>query len=639
MEDFLLNRCRIGFICVLWTGIFAWSSSVKAGFIDLSHWDFSERPTISLDGEWEFAWQRLISGEQPFPSTEQLQRFGNPAFSKVPMSWTKLHLRNYHHLSSSGYATYRVRILLPQNPPALALKVPPIGSSFKIWVNQKPLGGRGQVGTHLSNSTPFYGTKRIPLPPHQTILDIRILVSTFDVHKAGIFRPITLGVSREIQKDLMMNHLSRFFVSGTMVLMAIYHLILFLYRRKDRIHINFIVFVVIGIIRVLIPGDHLIRNLLPWLSFEGCIRIEYMTLLLSVAVLGSFLRAFFPTYLPKVFLQFVYLVSVLWIFYAWIVPTQILTHSVSFAHLFNLLSGSFIVWRLFLAWKAREKGSDLLLLAILVLYVTLINDVMNSKQYIHTSYYSGYAFFFLVFSQWLILAQHYSQSYLLLQRQRSQFLLTMADAIESKDLYTGGHVYRVASFSRDLALAIGLGAEESDEIYLASMAHDVGKIGIKDSILNKPSKLNPEEMEEMKTHPQKGYDILAPIEDGQLAAEIALYHQERWNGAGYPMGLTGYQIPLSARITGVADYWDAISSDRPYRKAMPLEKCASILIGETGMGLDPDLVREFMVQGIWARYLSNPPSLIDRHRINVLIQSKWPFFSDPVQEHTAWSKT
>ncbi len=180
------------------------------------------------------------------------------------------------------------------------------------------------------------------------------------------------------------------------------------------------------------------------------------------------------------------------------------------------------------------------------------------------------------------------------ERQLENFLLVLSSAIESKDKYTGGHVERVAKYSRDLAEKYGMKGSKLRALYLGAMVHDAGKIGVKESILNKPGKLNSAELKTLKNHTNEGKVLLSKIEDVEIASTIAYSHQERFDGKGYPQGLKGEEIPIEARIVTIADYWDAITTDRPYRKAMNLKKAIKIMREERGHAFDPYLFKLFM---------------------------------------------
>ncbi|MBL8481016.1 MAG: response regulator [Rhodocyclaceae bacterium] len=160
------------------------------------------------------------------------------------------------------------------------------------------------------------------------------------------------------------------------------------------------------------------------------------------------------------------------------------------------------------------------------------------------------------------------------------------------DTDTGVHVWRMAAFARALAEAIGWSQEDAEQLELAAPMHDMGKIGIPHTILRKPAALDAQEWAVMKTHARIGHDILSTGEAPlfKLAAEVALRHHEKWDGSGYPDGLTGTAIPQSARIVAVADVFDALSMKRPYKPAWPLARVLDTIKDGTGKHFDPELV-------------------------------------------------
>lgn len=156
-------------------------------------------------------------------------------------------------------------------------------------------------------------------------------------------------------------------------------------------------------------------------------------------------------------------------------------------------------------------------------------------------------------------------------------LFVMASMVEARDPYTGGHLWRVSQFSRILAEEGGLPANEVARITLGGFLHDLGKIGVPDAILNKPSKLTIEEYEVIKTHPEVGSRLLADHPLAELARSAILSHHETPDGRGYPHGLSGAAISVDASIVGICDAFDAMTSTRPYRKGMPTDKALGIL--------------------------------------------------------------
>ena len=169
-----------------------------------------------------------------------------------------------------------------------------------------------------------------------------------------------------------------------------------------------------------------------------------------------------------------------------------------------------------------------------------------------------------------------------------------ARAIELKDKETEGHSRRVVRLSEKLARAIGVAEEEIIHIRRGVLLHDIGKMGIPDHILLKPGSLTEGEWEIMQKHPQYAYDMLSPIDFLSPAIDIPYCHHERWNGEGYPRGLKGGDIPLGARIFSVVDVWDALLSDRPYRKRWSRNKAKQYIRSQAGITFDPKIVDVFL---------------------------------------------
>jgi len=169
-----------------------------------------------------------------------------------------------------------------------------------------------------------------------------------------------------------------------------------------------------------------------------------------------------------------------------------------------------------------------------------------------------------------------------------------AKAVELRDQETAGHTERVTALTLRLARALGVPEEDLEHIRRGAILHDVGKLAIPDRILLKPGPLTEEEWAVMKRHPVYAYEWLSGIPFLRKALDIPYAHHERWDGSGYPRGLKGEAIPLSARIFAVVDVYDALTSDRPYRKAWPKEKALAYLQEQAGRQFDPQVVATFL---------------------------------------------
>ena len=182
-----------------------------------------------------------------------------------------------------------------------------------------------------------------------------------------------------------------------------------------------------------------------------------------------------------------------------------------------------------------------------------------------------------------------------LRETRLQIVQRLGRAAEYKDNETGLHVIRMSHFSQLLALAAGCSPAWAEDLLNAAPMHDVGKIGIPDAVLRKPGPLDADEWATMRRHPEIGAEIIGEYPSGvlQLAREIALAHHEKWDGSGYPRGLAGEAIPLSARIVAIADVFDALTTRRPYKEPWPVQDALDHIAAQAGKHFDPAMVALF----------------------------------------------
>lgn len=174
--------------------------------------------------------------------------------------------------------------------------------------------------------------------------------------------------------------------------------------------------------------------------------------------------------------------------------------------------------------------------------------------------------------------------------------LALAGSLDARDNYTAFHSKNVAYFSYEIGTALKLPHKECTHLYIGGLLHDIGKIGVSESILNKPTRLTKKEFDQIKQHPQKGYDILkhVPTFRKNSILDMVLYHHERFDGMGYPKGLSGENIPLVARIIGIADAFDAMTSKRVYRNSKDIEYALNEIVKGKGSQFDPHIADIFL---------------------------------------------
>jgi putative nucleotidyltransferase with HDIG domain len=180
-----------------------------------------------------------------------------------------------------------------------------------------------------------------------------------------------------------------------------------------------------------------------------------------------------------------------------------------------------------------------------------------------------------------------------LKRSYMATVRALSNAVEARDAYTRKHAERVTAYGMKIARVLGLSVSETAELEFGFLLHDIGKLAIPDSILYKPGRLTAEERALVVQHPVVGAEIVRDIEFLAQPMQVVRYHHERWDGSGYPDGLAGEEIPLSARVFAVADVLDALTSDRPYRRASPLGEARAMIVAESGEHFDPRVIEAF----------------------------------------------
>lgn len=191
------------------------------------------------------------------------------------------------------------------------------------------------------------------------------------------------------------------------------------------------------------------------------------------------------------------------------------------------------------------------------------------------------------------LLDHMKQQKILIQNAGTELIRTLAHTIELRDAYTNGHCHRVSEIAVEIGRKLRLPHQELLYLEWASLIHDIGKVAIPESILNKPGSLTDDEYNIIKQHPELGDWSLREMEFGKHVRDGVLHHHQRWDGRGYPGGLSGTSIPLPGRIISVSDTWDALTSDRSYRRALPRSECIRIMKDGRGTQFYPEILDIF----------------------------------------------
>lgn len=194
----------------------------------------------------------------------------------------------------------------------------------------------------------------------------------------------------------------------------------------------------------------------------------------------------------------------------------------------------------------------------------------------------------------LLVVRYSFRQYVELKKTHIETIQSLAAALDAKDAYTRGHSQRVAEMARQVASALKLPEKEIDAVHYAGLLHDIGKIGVQDDVLNKVGALTDQDWEKIRSHATIGAEIVQHVRFLQGVSEMIRHHHESYDGSGYPAGLKGEEIPLGARILAVCDAYDAMTTERPYRKAMTVEDAVTELKSKAGVQFDPQVVEAFL---------------------------------------------
>lgn len=366
------------------------------GRLDLTHWSWEKQNDLMLAGEWAFHWNKLIP-----PDADQLQDTSHIA---VPSTWLFHSLPN-QRLPGSGYATYRLQIQLPPDSVPLSLRINTASTALHLWVNGKSVYQAGKVATSYENEVPSFDPDIIPLPAVSS-LDIMIYVSNHHYWKGGMWDAPVLGTSSSMLRHWIWDYALTFFLIGSFIIMALYHLILYTHRRSDPSSLYFSIFCLLIVIRTLSTELYLISSLLPW---NWVIRAELLSFYLCVPVFTAFAHAMYPAASLQPLVKVGTVTTALFSITVIVLPPQWSSYTVLPFEAFAIgLSMVGFYKILFTRWYHLD-GIVIFLLGFVCVFITLVNDSLYANNIITTFYMAPFGLFMFLFSQSALLSRRFSR--------------------------------------------------------------------------------------------------------------------------------------------------------------------------------------------------------------------------------------
>ncbi|MCR9143038.1 MAG: GAF domain-containing protein [bacterium] len=389
----------------------------RAGALDLSNFDFDRTPVVNLDGDWEFYWSALLApndfqtlARSAAGDADRDRATANPAYRAVPLVWDPVP-EDSTNVQPDGVATYRLNIQLPPGK-RFALKLLDQSSAFRIFANGEEVYASGIVGATEDAYTPLLkpGIAPLDLEPNQTELELILQVANFDHQSGGTWEPIRLGLREAVIAERERALAFALFLFGSLSIVGLYHLGLFALRSKDRTALYFgLVCLLLGA-RVLVTGERFLIHLFPEAGYDFYLRLEYLAYFASVPTFVQFWRSLFPKEMPRLFVQASVAVAVLCSLLT-IGPTRYFSELALPYNIWAvLLSVGGLVSVIFSIARGRS-GARIFLLGFVVLFATLINDVLYNSQIIYTFQLTPFGVFVFIFSQAYLLSMRFSSAF------------------------------------------------------------------------------------------------------------------------------------------------------------------------------------------------------------------------------------
>jgi len=374
------------------------------GILDLRAWDLEKDGPVNLAGEFEFIWEQHVAPSEFSGTARAGSRFIN-----VPAYWSHREMGG-RRLPGQGFATYRLGVLLDGPEASLALRFLSMGTAFAVYVNAQKLGAVGVPGVDRETTVPRYFPQVMTIDQHVSQLDVVFHVSNFHHRRGGAWEGIQLGKEDQLQELRERGVGVDLFLFGSIFIIALYHFGLFFVRKQDRSPLYFALFCVTVSVRLLTTGERYLTHILPNLSWELFLKLEYLSLCLAVPAFALFMHSLFPREFWRPFLRFIVAASVAVSLVVLATPGRIFTHLLPLCHVLLLAAFSFILFVLVRSIRHKRDGALIFLAGYMILSLAAINDILHVEKIIQTGYFAAFGLFVFIFSQAVILSLRFSRA-------------------------------------------------------------------------------------------------------------------------------------------------------------------------------------------------------------------------------------
>jgi PAS domain S-box-containing protein len=391
------------------------------GIIDLSDWDLKEDGPVDLIGEYEFYWmQHLLSKD--FSKTTPSEK---TEFIKVPGYWNGYELGG-KELPGHGYVTYRLKVVLNKQQEPLALRTVEISNAYAIYVNGQRVGSLGQAGENRETTVPRQVPQIVAFAHKTNQMEIIIQVSNFHHRRGGIWEVIQLGREKDIRKAWERRLSFDLLLIGSILLMALYHLGLFIVRKRDRSPLYFSIFCFLMALRSLTTGGRYLILAFPDLSWELTIKFEYLSFYLAVAAFVMFMQSLFPKFSER-FLRILEILALAFSVIVIFTPARFFSHTLNLYEIITLITLLYALYVIFVSLNQNRIEASVFLLGFAILCLAMVNDMLHVENIIQTGFFAQFGFFFFILSQSFLLSYRFSTALTTVEIQQKE----LRDILES----------------------------------------------------------------------------------------------------------------------------------------------------------------------------------------------------------------
>jgi signal transduction histidine kinase len=422
------------------------------GTLDLRNWDFEKDGITMLNGDWEIYWNQFILPDN-FSSLDFSKQVG---YTYVPTIWD-----NYEFLGSKvggiGYATYRLKINLRSTDQMLALKLLSFSTAHQLWINGRLCASAGSVGKSRKEMTAKYLPQVVIFEPDSNQLDIVIHVSNFFHRNGGIWTELELGTEQQILKKRNRTIAIDLFIIGGLFIMALYHFGLFLLRRSDRSPLYFGIICLLWALNSVVTGEIISTIFLPWIDFGLFLRVEYLSLYLSIPVFSFMLITLYPNEFHR---RVLHITTLFFAFVTLIIlgtPETLFTNIATPTHIYMIVFGFYAIYVFAIAYRNGQTEAGWFFVGTIVLMITTINDTLHNHYFILTGNYRSLGLFFFILFQSFVLSSKFSKAFITAERlsielKKAKDEAELANQLKSEFLANMSHelrtpMHHVLSFS------------------------------------------------------------------------------------------------------------------------------------------------------------------------------------------------